>query len=97
MVINLDRVELGDHTKLLHNLDLTLVQQQHVYRDKFTNLEASRNLIVSFTNINDRLASVQKGIAHIQIDVDKIYTYLSMLATYTVSSLLLPSLTLRES
>ena len=32
--------------------------------------------MVSLTDINARLASVQKGITCIQIDIDTIYTYL---------------------
>ena len=36
------------------------------------------------------------GITHIQIDVDKICTYLKTLATHTVSPLLLPLSTFSE-
>ena len=32
--------------------------------------------MISLTNINARLASIQAGITHIQADVDKMYTYL---------------------
>ena len=41
------------------------------------------------SDINARLVSVQTEITHIQIDADKIYTYLEMLAKQTVSPLLL--------
>ena len=46
-LINLTGVELGDNRKLLHTLDLTLVQLQHAYWPKFTYLKRSRNLMVS--------------------------------------------------
>ena len=45
--------------------------------------------MVSLTDINARLALVQMGITCIQVDIDKIYTYLDTLATHTVSPLLL--------
>ena len=40
-LIYLNRVELGDHWKLLHTLDFTLFLLQHIYiyRDKVTYLE----------------------------------------------------------
>ena len=46
--------------------------------------------MVSFTDINARLASVWAKIANIQIVVDKIYTFLDTLATHTMSPLLHP-------
>ena len=70
-LINPTRGELGGHMKSSHTLDLTLVQLQPIYRDKFTYLQSSRNLMVSLTDINARLASIQTGITCIQIDVDK--------------------------
>ena len=52
--------------------------------------------MVSLTDISARLASVQTEITHIQIDIDKIDTYLDILATHTVSPQLLPPSTLQE-
>ena len=46
-LINLTRAELGDHRKLLHKWDLTLLWLQWRCIDKFTYLEKSRNLMVS--------------------------------------------------
>ena len=74
-LITITRGELRDQRKLLHMLDLTLIFFQHICRDIFTYFEISRNLIVSLTDINVRLASVQTGITCIRIDIDKIYTY----------------------
>ena len=47
-------------------------------------------------NINARCASIWTGITQIQTDVDKIYMYLKILATHTISLLLLHPFTLRE-
>ena len=52
--------------------------------------------MVSLTDISVRLGSVMIGITHIQIDVDKIYTYLFTMATHSMSPLLCPPLTDRE-
>ena len=73
--------------KLFHTLDLTFVWIQHIYKDKFTNLERSVNLMISLTEVSARLTSIQTGITHIQIDIDIMYTYLDTL---------LPPLTYRE-
>ena len=59
-------------------------------------LERSRNLMVSLTDINARLASILKRIKHIEIDNDKMYAYLDTLVTHTVFPLLLPPSILRE-
>ena len=81
----LTRVELGDQRKLLHNLDVTLIQIQHTYTNNFTSLERPGNMFLSLTDINAREASLRTGITCIQTDVDKIFTYLEMLATHIVS------------
>ena len=52
--------------------------------------------MVSLTDINAKLASVMTGIAHLQVDVDKIYTYLDTLVTHTESPHLLPPMTFRD-
>ena len=52
--------------------------------------------MVSLTDINARLASIQKGIFHIQTDFDKIYTYLETLAIQIMSHLLLSPYLHRE-
>ena len=50
-------------------------------------MEKSRNLMVSLTDINARLASIWTGISHIQIDVNTIYSYFDMLSDpHSVSS-----------
>ena len=47
--------------------------------------------MVSLTDINARLPSVQTGIAYIQTDIYKIYTFLDTLCTtYHVSSITSP-------
>ena len=46
--------------------------------------------MVSLTDINTRLDSIGRGITCIGIDVDKIYTYLEMLATHSVNSFASP-------
>ena len=77
-------------------VDLTLIQVQHIYSDKFTYLEMSRNMMLSLTDINARLASIRTGITWMQTNVDKINTDLEMQATHTVPLLLLPQSTLKE-
>ena len=59
VIINLAGDELGDHKKLLHTLDLTLIPLQHSYLGKFIYLKKSRNLMVPLTDINARLPSIQ--------------------------------------
>ena len=58
ILMNLTRVELGDHRKLLLMLNLTVVQHQHIYGEKFTYFKRSRNLMVSLTDISAKLACV---------------------------------------
>ena len=41
--------------------------------------------MVSLTDINARLAAINTGIMHIQIEVDIIYIYPNTLITHTVS------------
>ena len=53
--------------------------------------------MVSLTDINSRFASIQRGITHIQMDIDRMYTDLGALASHTVSLLLLTPLTLKNS
>ena len=52
--------------------------------------------MLSLTDINARLASIQTGITGIPIYIDKIYTYLDTLVTHTVSPLLIPLQSLRK-
>ena len=52
--------------------------------------------MVSMSDISARLASIQTGITYIQINFNKIYTYLDALIIHTVSPFLLPSSTLGE-
>ena len=58
LLINLTRTKVGDHRKLFHILDLTLIQLQYRYLNEFTYLQLSRNLMVSMMGINARLTSV---------------------------------------
>ena len=95
-LINLVKVELEDHRKLLNTLDLILFQLQNRYLDKLTYLGRSQNLMVFLSNINARLVSIWTGIICINIYIDKVYTYLDTLATHGVSPFLLPPSTLRE-
>ena len=46
--------------------------------------------MVSFTNINAGLVSVLTEIIHIQIGIDKIYTFLDALAMHSVISFSYP-------
>ena len=84
LLINLTRVEFGDQRNLLHTLELTLFQIQHIYCHNFTYLERYRNMVVPLTDINARLVSIQTGVSCIQTDINEIYTYLEKQATYTV-------------
>ena len=77
-------------------LDLILFHIQHIYSDRFMYLEKLGNMMLSLTDISARLASIPTGITHIQADVDKIYMYLVMLLTHTVSALLCAPSNLRE-
>ena len=90
--LNLMRVELGDQTKLLHTIELPLIQIQFTCADRFTYLETSRNSILSLACINKRLASIRTGITNIKMVIDKIYTYLEIVAIHTISPLLFPHL-----
>ena len=82
---------------MLHILDFTLTQVQHIYLNKFTYLEKSRSMMVLLVDINARLASVGTGITHIQTDIDKIYIYSDTLMIHSVSPLLLSPSALRKS
>ena len=52
--------------------------------------------MVSLTNINARLISLWTGITHIQIDIDKICTFLDTLLVHIVSLLFLSPSVLRN-
>ena len=71
--------------KLLHILDLTFIQIQYIYSDKFTHLELLRNTLWSLTGTNAELVCIWTGITCIQGDADEIYMHLEMLANHTIS------------
>ena len=52
--------------------------------------------MMSLTDINSRLASIQTGINCIQVIISTTYTYLETLAFHPVSTLLPPPSNLRE-
>ena len=41
----------------------------------------------SVSDINIRLASIRTEIAHVQVDIDNIYSYLETLVTHVISPL----------
>ena len=53
-------------------------------------------MMLSLTDINARLASIRTRITHMEMNVDKIYTYLETFTTHTISPWFIHLSKLRE-
>ena len=51
VLMNPTRIELGDHRKLLHNLDVSLIQMQYTFTESFGYLNMARYNFKSLADI----------------------------------------------
>ena len=69
---------------------------QYAYTESFDYLNLTRNMLISLADVKVSIAALHTGLPCIQVDADKAYNYLTALATYVVSFILIPALDLRQ-
>ena len=65
---------------------------QYIHVESFGYLNLGRNMLIYLTDVYTRVAASHTGIIHLQVDVDKIYTYLKALVTHAITPILIAPL-----
>ncbi len=80
-MINLTRIELGNHQQLLHKLDAMTIKLENTMDNLDTYLQGMVALVSAMDNINNKLDIIQSGIRTIRHDLLLLYQYMDTLTT----------------
>ena len=65
-LMNLTWIEMGDQKKLLHSLEIKVIQMQH---PSFGYLNLARNMLISLTDVKVRRDTLNTGTTYMQVNV----------------------------
>ena len=95
-MINLTRMELGDHRKLLTKLDVLTLQLNYTLYSLMTVVDANHKLTTQILGLKSRISILRSGKDTLRHDLALLYKYLESLASQEVTATLISPVDLRD-
>ena len=95
-MINLTRMELGEHRKLLTKLDAFTIQMNNTMTLLISHVQFSERVTVSLHSVKTKMDLIRSGRETIRHDLGLLYQYLNALSTQQLSPTLINPVDLRE-